>query len=106
MPSEPTSAPLYSAFRDDPDMMEIVELFVCELGERVDALRTAFDRAAWDELGSIAHQLKGAAGGYGFESVTHAAAALEATLNAASDDTDAIKGELDTLTSLCERVRV
>ena len=76
--SEVTDAPIYSTFGDDPDLGELVELFVSEMPERIEALSQFYQQTDWEGLGRIAHQLKGAAGSYGFDAVTPFAARLEA----------------------------
>lgn len=72
-----TSNMIYSTFVDDPDMMEIVEMFVDEMPERIQALHDALDQNDLTMLSRLAHQMKGAAGGYGFNSVTDAARVAE-----------------------------
>ena len=104
MSNQPAGAPIESAFKDDPDMMELVEMFVDEMGERIASMESAFASNDWDALKTVAHQLKGAAGGYGFDSVGEAAASLEGLLTQGSDDAESIKQELDALTGLCLRV--
>ncbi|GAB4544564.1 MAG: hypothetical protein Tsb0013_01750 [Phycisphaerales bacterium] len=104
MTSEPAGAPVYSIYKDDPDMAEIVEIFVEELDERVGTMRSAFESRDWERLQTVAHQLKGASGGYGFDSVGDAAAALEHTIKSHPDAIETIQHELDALAALCARV--
>ncbi len=66
-----------SAFANDPDFAELIEFFVGALPERHQALRQAFEREAYDELRVMAHQLKGAGGGYGFDDLSYLASQLE-----------------------------
>ncbi|MBS3733732.1 MAG: PAS domain S-box protein [Phycisphaerae bacterium] len=68
---------LISEFADEPDMADIVADFVDRLGERIDAMRAAFEQGSWDDLRRAAHQVKGAGGGYGYPSVSQTAAKLE-----------------------------
>ncbi|MDB5101404.1 MAG: hypothetical protein JWM80_5825 [Cyanobacteria bacterium RYN_339] len=68
---------LYSAFAEDADMIDLVANFAASLPERVEGLLAVQPR---DELRSKVHQLKGAAGGYGFPSITEAAAHVEQAL--------------------------
>lgn len=95
--------PLRSSFADDPDMAELVEMFVTELPERVADLTRSYESAAKDELRTIAHQLKGASAGYGFEPIGQAAARLEAAANADTPDPDDLRAGFDELVSLCNR---
>lgn len=101
--SESTQAgPILSEFADDPDMMELVEMFVAELPERVVAMKEMMTEGRIEDLARIAHQLKGASGGYGFSILGAAAAALESSLKA-GDDIEAVNAQLHELVSLCER---
>ncbi|MEQ8785800.1 MAG: Hpt domain-containing protein [Pirellulaceae bacterium] len=63
---------------DDPDLGEIVEMFVDEMPERVAALEGSLKARDWEQLGRLAHQLKGACVSYGFHQMTPLAATLEA----------------------------
>lgn len=78
----PVLAPLLSRFADDPEMREIVALFVAEVPDRLRELQTAWDAADLGRMRTLAHQIKGAAGGYGFPEISTAAAALEAAVSA------------------------
>ena len=72
--------PIRSIYEDDADMLEIVREFVAELPQRVADLEARFAEERFEELQTLAHQLKGAGGGYGFAQVTDAAANLEQAL--------------------------
>jgi len=68
--------PMYSTLanrRLDP----IIEKFVTQIPQRVTAIETAASAGDWVSLERLAHQLKGAAGSYGFGQVTPLAADLE-----------------------------
>ena len=68
---------LYSEMRDDPDFHELIGNFVRALPQRIQHLeqsRASDDTAA---LTRHAHQLKGAAGGYGYPSISDAARDVE-----------------------------
>jgi len=78
----PTSNELYfSSLGDDPNLAEIVTRFVEEIPARLREMNSQFIRADWDHLSSLAHQIKGAAGSYGFMQVTPFAARLEESLH-------------------------
>ena len=83
MQQAPTGAErVHSRFAADPDYSELLEMFVASIPEKVESLRGAFAQGAWRELQTLAHQLKGAGGGYGFDGLTPRAAALEQTCKA------------------------
>jgi HPt (histidine-containing phosphotransfer) domain-containing protein len=72
--------PIRSVYEGDPDMLEIVREFARELPERARALEERLAVANLGELARLAHQLKGAGGGYGFPRITELAAQLETAL--------------------------
>lgn len=100
----PAAPPILSDFVADPDMRELVEFFVTALPERVEALRSALSEARPRDLQRLAHQMKGAAGGYGFPALGTAAAALEGTLKENENaPLERVRKELDDLVALCQR---
>lgn len=96
--------PIYSTFGDDPDLGELVEMFVDEMPDRIGNLQTQFEAKNWEELGRGAHQMKGAAGSYGFNELTPVAAKLEASVRA-NESEDQIKSDLNSLVDFCSRIR-
>jgi len=97
-----TGGPLHSTFEADADMAELIAMFVEELPQRVGELTDAFDREDLKALRSLSHQLKGSAGGYGFDVITDAARKLE---QAVRDEADlaTLRRSMDELMSLCGR---
>jgi signal transduction histidine kinase/DNA-binding response OmpR family regulator len=93
---------IISEFADDPEMLEVVEAFVENLPERAAAIGSAVDKGDLQTVQRIAHQLKGAAGGYGFPIITSSAASLEQAV---------IRGDIavgtfaEELVALCLRAR-
>ena len=77
---------LRSEFADDPDMAGIVALFIHELPQRLAAMHVALAAANHEQLRMLAHQLKGAAGGYGFPKLGEAAALIDQAVRAGNDD--------------------
>lgn len=71
------TGPVYSRHAADPDYAEILAIFVDSVHDQRQALRDALDRESFEELRTLAHQLKGAGGGYGFDGLSQHAAALE-----------------------------
>ncbi|MCC6908377.1 MAG: Hpt domain-containing protein [Phycisphaerales bacterium] len=101
MAGKPTEI-LLSEFADDPDMAELVELFVSELPERLAVLRTGLESNALEQVQRIAHQLKGASGGYGFPLIGDCAARVEAAVKTGAA-LDQIRRCVDELSELCNR---
>ncbi len=79
-PSTTTPTFFYSPLAADPDLVDIVQEFVEALGSRLDDFEAAFAQQNWGRLAQLAHQLKGAAGSYGFGDLSHEMGLLEATL--------------------------
>ena len=69
---------LYSEMRDDPDFTELVDAFIAGLPAKIARLEQAYRDGALHDLARFAHQLKGAAGGYGYPSISLAARDVEA----------------------------
>lgn len=96
------SPPIFSPMSSDPDMLELVEEFVDHLKTRVSSLEVAFASDNLTELTRLAHQLKGASGGYGFDVIGQAAAQLEQSAKAA-DSVGQVSAELEEVIALCRR---
>lgn len=96
--------PIRSEFADDPEMAEIVQAFTEELPERVRALEAALEAQNLETLRVLAHQLKGAAGGYGFPMLTSAAAGVEAVVKT-NEDLSVLQQQVTALIDLCARVQ-
>ena len=73
-PDLASKSPLVSDFAGDPDMAELVEDYVMNLPQRAAAISSACASEQLDVLRTLAHQVKGSAGGYGFGPITEQAA--------------------------------
>ena len=89
---------------NDPDIGDLVKMFVDEMPKRVAKLRQQGEAGDWEQLGHTAHQLRGAAGSYGFDQVTPLAAALERSCRESHNERE-IEAHLDQLIDLCDRLR-
>ncbi len=69
--------PLRSQYADRPAIARLLGEFVGRLDERVQAMEMALAASQTDELRRLAHQLKGAAGSYGYPGLSAAAKILE-----------------------------
>lgn len=94
----------YSVLADDPVLSEIVTLFIDELPLRVRHMKAHFGCANWEELARLAHQLKGAAGSYGFDQLTPFAVRLEKAVRSGEHQA-AVAVALDDLAAACQCVR-
>ncbi|QNI03662.1 response regulator [Halomonas sp. SH5A2] len=95
---------LYSIYADDPDMDELISGFVARLPPQVADIRLAADEGDAAKLKRLAHQLKGAAGGFGFMPVSEQAAAVEAAARE-EGQTSEMKDAVARLEDICARVR-
>ncbi|MEY4579380.1 MAG: hypothetical protein RL701_4083 [Pseudomonadota bacterium] len=71
------AAEITSTFHADPDMAVLIAQFARSLPTRIFDLERALATANLDELTQLAHQLKGAGGGYGFPQISSAALTVE-----------------------------
>lgn len=101
----PNTSPLRSEYADDPDMAELVDLFVSELSDRIARLESGLAQSRLSDLKTLAHQLKGAAGGYGYPELSRVAGLLETQLiqDDALRGTAALARSVQDLVSICRR---
>ena len=89
---------------NDEDMLELVEMFVAELPDKIAAIEQAIAEGDLATLAMLAHQLKGSAGGYGFPSITDLASGIESSAKA-SEGLETLKEQVGALADLCDRAR-
>jgi len=103
---EPDTASIRSPFASDPEMRELVGLFVSELDERMRQFLDAWEAGDYAMVVRLAHQLRGAAGSYGFPTISDAAGDVE---DAAREVIAGVRGvdvsyaALDVLVRCCRR---
>ncbi len=68
---------IISEFADDAEMMEIVDDFLKGLETRANELEVALAENNYTRVASVAHTVKGAAGGYGYSTVGKVAGEIE-----------------------------
>ena len=95
---------VYSTLGADPDLGDLVEMYVDEMPDRIAALKGAFQRGEMEDLRREAHQMKGAGGSYGFDQLTPVAAALECAVSH-HESVETIEQTLEKLLDVCLRVR-
>jgi histidine phosphotransfer protein HptB len=95
MNQEEAKYAIYSEFADDEEFQELIELFVNAIPHKREQLSLFHNSNDIEHLQRIAHQLKGAAGGYGFPGLTDVSASLEsACKNNSLEDLDEKVNEL------------
>ncbi len=105
MPSHPTHSRLVSSAANDPEICEVVAIFVSEMPGRIRFANEAFMRGDRLRLQFWAHQLKGCAGGYGFAQISTEAAGLEETIVRCATSEEILTALLR-VTDLCERTTI
>ncbi|MEX2187936.1 MAG: Hpt domain-containing protein [Pirellulales bacterium] len=100
----PLVGPIFSTLGGDSDLGDLVETFVAEMPDRVASLEACFAAQDLAELGRTAHQIKGAAGSYGFACITPVAAHVE-TAAKTQEPEDVVRAALDELVGMCRRLR-
>src|SRR5262249_51518725 len=93
-----------SELADDPDMREIIEQYVSRLPEQIAKMRELLNRSDLENLGRLAHQLKGSGGGYGFPQLTALAAAANRSIREAHP-IEPIQREVDALVTYVRQIR-
>ena len=91
---------LLSEFHSDPEMSDLVGIFIDSLSERLLQIESAVEHHDFDALERMTHQIAGAAGGYGFPSITVAARKVENMIRN-NKKVDSILVAADSLSKLC-----
>jgi CheY-like chemotaxis protein/HPt (histidine-containing phosphotransfer) domain-containing protein len=92
-----------SQFAGDPEMAEILELFVHRLAGQVAAMRESFALGNYEHLQRLAHGLKGSGGSYGYPSLTEACRMLEHAVRAR--EIEAARAALDWVAAVCQAIQ-
>ncbi|MFO1023101.1 MAG: Hpt domain-containing protein [Planctomycetales bacterium] len=90
---------------DDPDFVELLEMFVEGIGEKKTSLLDASRGGDFESIRKVAHQLKGSGGGYGFPGITEHALALEMSVKE-SLGPDVVAERMQVLLAYLDRVVV
>lgn len=99
--------PLRSTLANDPDMQELIQLYIQDIPVRLQGIRTAMASGNLNEVRRLSHQLRGASAGFGFAQVGDVAAEVEETIKALHEQADAIERVrplVEKLDALCRRV--
>lgn len=96
-------SPIHSSLASDPELGEMVEQFVAEMPSRAAWMQHHLDAGDWPALQRAAHQMKGAAGSYGFDELTPHALKLEKLLVAGASP-EAVIAAFQELTAHCRRL--
>ena len=72
---------------------------------RTEAFADALKRSDISKLSTLSHKLKGSAGGYGFDSISDAAARLEHATLENEADLSSVSEHVEDLIQLCHKAR-
>lgn len=95
---------VYSVYGNDPNLAELVAIFVHELPQRVETLRAHAEVGDWESAARVAHQLNECGSSYGFAKLSTLAARLEHCCMGQQRTGEILKA-LDRLAEHCEQVR-
>ncbi|WP_428938460.1 ATP-binding protein [Fontivita pretiosa] len=95
---------LVSSLEGNERFREVLERFVSRLPERVEQITRLMQQRDLEQLARAVHQVKGAAGGYGFAAISEAAWRAEQCIKT-SRSLEEIAAEVQKLVSLVRRVK-
>jgi len=96
--------PFYSKMAAEPELAELVELFVRELPLRIREIKHAAAVGNCELVARLAHQLKGAGGSHGFPQIGPAAFKLE-QVGRQRMPLPQILAAIEDLSAVCDRAR-
>lgn len=99
LPRDPIPSELV---QEDESFAGLVQEFIAGLHVRIAEIGRAVEAQDYVNLRSLAHQLKGSAGGFGYPSITEQAARLER--HALDEEIQAVEADLRTLENMVARV--
>jgi len=97
---------IYSSYRGEPDMEEILPFFIDELPGTRDVLSEFGQAKDIESIRKEAHKLRGSAGGYGFQGLSDLAGRLEDSCKNSTRDETMILRNLDELLDHLSKVRL
>lgn len=95
---------LFSIYGDDPDLADLVAMFVEEMPGRIERLENGIAALDRPLLGTAAHQLKGAGGSYGFHQLTPFAARVEDAVKMQLPEAQLLAATAELL-AICRKLR-
>lgn len=75
--AEPPTAPILPDYAADPTLLPLIRDYVAELPSRIAELRQALEAGMLDRVSSLAHQLRGIGGSYGYPALTESGGLIE-----------------------------
>ena len=95
--------PIESTIKDDePAVMELIQQFLMRLKQDIDQLKSAANKASWQDVKKISHDIKGGGGGFGYPMLSEVAAKIQFQL--AGENYTAVRSLVDELDHLYKRI--
>ena len=95
-------SPIISPLSNDPDLCEVVKIFIKYLPNQLQQIADAVNNADLEQLKYLVHSLKGASGSAGYPLLMKKAAQMEQLVN--SQQIDSLKTQVDEFSQLCRRI--
>ena len=90
--------------RIDPDLRDLVPVFIAHKREDADAIVVAIAHTDYEAVSKLGHRIRGEGGSYGFEELTEIGAALE--IAAKARDLTAVRKSAQELTAYLDSVEI
>jgi CheY-like chemotaxis protein/HPt (histidine-containing phosphotransfer) domain-containing protein/anti-sigma regulatory factor (Ser/Thr protein kinase) len=104
-PTDDSTGPIFSTLINYPGLEYVINEFVRDLPEMGQQLKQLLEQDDMNRLRRLAHQLRGAAGGFGFECITELAAKTEDAIRDGQPPL-AVSACVSSLVQMIERVEV
>lgn len=98
---EPQPNAIWSELADHHEFAPMIDAFLDSLSVKIDQIEEFMSEARFDELTTLAKQLKGSGGGYGFQEITDAAVQVE-QLAQTLDDQASLYEAVEHLQEICQ----
>ncbi|MBN2514052.1 MAG: response regulator [Sedimentisphaerales bacterium] len=95
---------IVSFLEGDPDYQKAIETFIENLPNRVDEIKSAYEKGDLKDLAFKVHALKGLGGFAGFPVFTERAKIMEQSIKA--NEVDKVQAQVDELVQLCLRTKL
>ncbi len=98
-----TKINLISCYWNDPDLIEVADVFLSDLTQSLQKLQNALKKENWEDIGQVAHYIKGGAASAGFSDYAGLCADLQ--LSAQKGDMNQMLPLADDVISLGRQLR-
>ncbi|MBH24928.1 MAG: hypothetical protein CMH57_10835 [Myxococcales bacterium] len=100
-----TLEPLESQYASDPDMDELIDMFVARLPIQIHSMRESLKGDVHPDFVQSVHQLKGTGALVGFDPISQSAAIIQREYREVGRSPAELRDEIERLILLCRRAR-